>query len=150
MQGVNPNDTRAFENGGCQMIGAAGSTICGELLDANMNVTTDQPFAWFVAPNQNYRLVKITALNASRTYAAGSAAGGVYIAAAKAGSPVVAATQLYAGLHATTATATLDLTLVAGVGTLGTYSNAPLFFSLTTADGTAGTMDFIARCELGQ
>jgi membrane-bound inhibitor of C-type lysozyme len=150
VSGVNPNDNTALLNGGCQLIGAGGSTICGELLNANMNVTTDQPMNWFVAPNQWYRLVKITALNASRSYASGAAAGGFYTAASKGGTAVVAATQAYTALTKTTATASLDLTLVSGAGTLGTWQNTPLYFALTAADGSAGTMDFIARCEIGQ
>ena len=107
----------------------------------------DQPINWFVAPTQYYRLTKITAKNASRTFQSGSAAGGIYTAVAKGGSAVVANSQTYAALHADLATANLDLTLVSGVGTLGEYVNTPLVYSLTTADGTAGTIDLFVQSD---
>lgn len=148
--GVAANDIHALMQDNCALVGVANGGLCGSLLGVNMNVTTDQPFNWFVPANQYYRLTKISAANASRTFAAGSAAGGVYTAAAKGGTAVVAAGQVYTGLAATLATASLDLTLVSGVGTLGRYVNAPLVFSLTTADGSAGTVDLFAYCDMGQ
>jgi hypothetical protein len=148
--GVVNNDIQSLNMAGCGMVGVAGFTLCGELLNANMNVTTDQPMNWFVPANQYYQLRYITARNASRTYGSGSAAGGFYTAVSKGGTAVVAASQAYTGLHATNATSTLDLTLVAGVGTLGVYTASPLILSLTTADGSAGTLDFFAYCQVGQ
>jgi hypothetical protein len=146
--GVAPNDINAMSQAGCAQLGVQ-SGLCGELLSANMNVATDQPFKWFVGPTQSYQLVKIIAKNASRSFAAGSAAGGIYTAASKGGVAVVAAAQAYTALTDTNATANLPLTLVAGVGTLGEYMGAPLIFSLTTADGTAGSIDLLAYCDLG-
>jgi hypothetical protein len=142
------NDVNAMSQAGCVQLGV-GSGLCGTLLAANMNVSTDQPFRWFLGPTQSYQLVKITAKNASRSFGAGSAAGGIYTAASKGGTAIVGAAQAYTALTATNATANLALTLVAGVGTLGQYTNAPLIFSLTTADGSAGTLDFLAYCDLG-
>ncbi len=147
--GVAANDVTSMGQAGCTQLGVGNGGLCGELLGADMTISTDQPFKWFVGPTQSYRLTKITAKNASATLAAGAAAGGVYVAAAKAGSPVVAAAQVYTALTATNATANLDLTLVAGVGTLGEYKNAPLFFSLTTPNVAAVTVDLFAYCDLG-
>lgn len=148
VQGVATNDVNQLHQAGCVQLGLTDG-ICGELLQANMNSSSDQPFAWFLSPTQHFRVVQITATNAKRSYAAGSAEGGVYTAPAEGGTAVVAATQLYAGLVHTLATANLDLTLVSGVGTLGEYANGPLVLTLDTPDGTAGTLDFIARCQLG-
>ncbi len=150
---VDAHDLNELAQVGCVQVGV-GAGLCGELLNVNMNVggagaVGDQPINWFVNPTQSYRLTKIKLTNASRTFAAGSGAGGVYTAAAKGGTAVVAASQTFAGLTALLATSTLDLTLVSGVGDLGVYRNAPLYFSLTTADGTAGTVDLFAYCETG-
>ncbi len=147
--GVAANDVNAMSQAGCTQLGIGNGGLCGELLGADMTLSTDQPFKWFVGPTQSYRLTKITARNASATLAAGAAAGGVYVAPAKAGSPVVAAAQVYTALTATNATANLDLTLVAGVGTLGEYKNAPLYFSLTTPNVAAVFIDLFAYCDLG-
>ena len=146
---VSANDVNELHQAGCVQIGVGNGGLCGTLLGANMNVTTDQPLRWLVPANQYYRLVKITAKNASRSYGSGSAAGGLYTAASKGGTAVVGAGQAYTALLATNATANLDLTLVSGVGTLGEYTNAPLIFSLTTGDGTAGTLDLFAYCDMG-
>ena len=146
---VSAVDVNSMHQSGCVQVGLGSGALCGELLNANMNVTTDQPLLWFVPPLQNYRLTKITAKNASRSYQAGSALGGLYTAVSKGGTAVVAASQAFTALHFTNATANLDLTLVAGVGTLGEYSNSPLVFSLTTGDGSAGTIDLFVYCDTG-
>ncbi len=154
VQGVASVDVKDLAQSGCVTVGIGNGGLCGELLNVNMNVggagaVGDQPLNWFVPANQWYRVTKITARNASRSFSAGSAAGGVYTGLAKPANPVVAATQVFTGLTALTATANLDLTLVAGVGTLGEYVNKPLVFSLTTADGSAGTIDLFAYCDIG-
>ncbi len=146
---VDPRDVNSLHQSGCVQLGLQ-SGLCGELLNVNMNVTTDQPLNWFVPASQNYQLLKILAKNVSRSYQSGSAAGGIYTAAAKGGTAVVANSQAYTALHATAATNTLTLTLVSGVGDTTTYSNSPLVFSLTTADGTAGTLDLFAYCDIGK
>jgi hypothetical protein len=146
---VSADDVNALHQAGCVQLGLGSGALCGELIGANMFVTTDQPLRWFVPANQYYRLTKITARNASRTFAGGTAAGGIYTGTSKPASPVVAASQVYTALTATNATANLDLTLVSGVGDKGEYTNTPLVFSLTTADGTAGTLDLFAYCEMG-
>ncbi len=150
---VAANDINSMEPAGCVQVGTA-SGLCGELLHADMTsggagAVGDQPFTWFVPASQNYRLTKITARNATATLAAGAAAGGVYTAAAKGGSAVVANSQVYTALTAADATRNLDLTLVAGLGTLGEYKNAPLYFSLTTPNVAAVFIDLFAYCDMG-
>jgi len=108
------------------------SGILGKLVGANMNVTTDQAIAISAA---KYRITRITVTNASASLTL--AAGGVYPAAAKGGTAIVAAGQLYTAL--TVALLALDLTL-AVASTV--YSAVPsIFFSLTTAQGAAATAD---------
>lgn len=154
VQSVDARDVNSLHQSGCVQVGVGNGGLCGELLAANMNVggagaVGDQPFKWFVGPTQSYQLTKIVARNASRSFGSGSAAGGIYTAAAKGGSAVVAANQAYTGLTNSSGTHTLTLTLVSGVGDTDTYVNSPLFFSLTTADGTAGHLDLFAYCDMG-
>ncbi len=153
VQSVDARDVNSLHQAGCVQLGVS-TGLCGELLHADMTsggagAIGDQPFAWFVAPTQSYRLTKITARNATATLAAGAAAGGVYTAAAKGGSAVVANSQVYTALTAVDATRNLDLTLVAGLGTIGEYKNAPLFFSLTTPNVAAVFIDLVAYCDMG-
>jgi hypothetical protein len=68
--------------------------LLGRIIGANMNVTTDQPFVMtnYAALNP-FRITKITAKNASISLT--TAAGGVYPAASKGGTAIVAAGQVY-------------------------------------------------------
>lgn len=118
----------------------------GQLVGANMNVTTDQNIPIQLPPGfTRYRIEAIYVNNASISLT--TAAGGVYPAAAKAGVPLVAAAQAYAGLTApgeNAAGSALALTLAAAAAT--TEFNAVqtalgLFFALTTAQGAAATAD---------
>lgn len=105
------------------------------LIGANMNVTTDQaliPYLW--TPGQNYLIERIRVVNASVSLT--TAAGGIYTAASKGGSAIVAAAQAYSTL--TGPTIGLDLT-VAAVGN-GLQTAIPIL-SLTTAQGAAATAD---------
>lgn len=117
--------------------------LLGRLLGANMNVTTDQPFAltqWALL--NAFRITKITAKNASISLT--TAVGGIYPAASKGGTAVVANTQAYSGL--TSAALALDLTLAAGTTV---YSAAQaLYLSLTTAQGAAATVDLYVFGDL--
>lgn len=112
--------------------------IIGRLLGANMNITTDQPFTMFVNPLLKFRPTKITCTNASISLT--TAAGGIYPAASKGGTAMVAAAQAYSALSA--AALALDLTIVAG--TLPTVYAAGVIpiLSLTTGQGAAATADF--------
>lgn len=110
--------------------------LLGRILGANMNVTTDQPFVLtnYAALNP-FRITKITAKNASISLT--TAAGGVYPAATKGGTAIVAAGQVYTAL--TAATIALDLTLAAGT-TVYAKGGAPIL-SLTTGQGAGATAD---------
>jgi hypothetical protein len=111
--------------------------LLGRIIGANMNIATDQPFVltnW--AALNPFRITKITAKNASTSLT--TAAGGVYPAASKAGTAIVASAQAYSALSA--ATIALDLTLAVGT-TVYAKGGAPIL-SLTTGQGGAATADF--------
>lgn len=113
------------------------SGILGSLIGANMNATTDQPFKTFYDLTKGtFAVSKILATNASLSMT--TAAGGIYSAAAKGGSAIVAAGQAYTGL--TVATSLLSLT-IATAGSNQVFSVAPIL-SLTTPQGAAATADF--------
>src|ERR1017187_246196 len=82
-----------------------GSKI-GQILSANMNVTTDQRFVQ-LGFGGSFIIRKIVAANASISLT--TAAGGFYTTTSKGGTPIVAATQAYSGL--TGLTLYLDITL---------------------------------------
>ncbi len=115
------------------MILGEGSTLLGALKGANMNVTTDQAIA---IPWAKYIVRRITFVNPSTSLTL--AAGGVYTAASKGGTAIVAAAQVYSGL--TGATKFIDATLAALLGT-DALTVATLYLSLTTAQGGAATAD---------
>ena len=136
----------AYASGGVVQPVAGGIALIGQLVGANMNVTTDQNIPLIIPGGfSRYRIEAIYANNASISLT--TAAGGIYPAAAKAGAPLVAAAQAYAGLTApgdNAAGSALALTLAAAAAT--TEFNAVqtalgLFFSLTTAQGAAATAD---------
>jgi hypothetical protein len=107
--------------------------MLGSLLGANLNSTADQAIP--IAAGK-YILRRIVVTNASGTPSL--AVGGIYTAASKGGTQVVAATQVFSGL--TSAPVSVDLTLAAGaIGAALTASQ--LFLSLTTAQGSAMTAD---------
>lgn len=132
--------------------GAAGAVppqgataLIGQKIAANMNVTTDQNIPLVLSAGfTRWKLDKIVVSNPSISLT--TAAGGVYPAAAKGGTPVVAAAQAYAGLTAAppAAGSSLDLTLAATVPTIefgATQTALGLFFALTTPQGAAATAD---------
>lgn len=103
---------------------------------ANMNTTADQQFIAPILPGK-WVPTSFYAVNCSGTPT--TAAGGIYTAASKGGTALVAATQTYAGL--TTAATVLALTPASGVATTA-IGPTVLYLSLTTAQGTAMTCDF--------
>jgi hypothetical protein len=112
-----------------------GRIICS-IRSANFNTTADQACtinslitAW--APTA----VWVTNCTGTLTLAAG----GVYPAASKGGTPMVASTQAYSTL--TTSTLVLNLTMAAGIATTR-FTIGTAFLSLTTAAGSAATCDF--------
>src|SRR3954468_7933019 len=119
-----------------------GTVQCGFLRGANLNTTADQPIT-LTGTNPNYRVTAVYVANPSA--AVTTAAGGFYTAAAKAGLAVVAAGQVYSGLTSVgpnTAGSLISLTVVNGNLTAN-----PLYFSLTTAEGTARTADVYVHCS---
>jgi len=144
---VDANGRVGYASGGVVQAAASGIVLIGQLVGANMNVTTDQNIPLIIPGGYSrYRIEAIYANNASVSLT--TAAGGIYPAAAKAGVPLVAAGQAYAGLTApgdNAAGSALALTLAAAAAT--TEFNAVqtalgLFLSLTTPQGAAATADF--------
>jgi hypothetical protein len=103
------------------------------LVGANMNATTDQALVrmhGFTA----YEINNIYALNPSGSCA--SAVGGIYTAAAKGGTAVVAASQAYSTLSGT------GTNLILTTATAGRNRRTEdLILSLTTPHGSAATCD---------
>lgn len=128
MQVSHERSSLTFGRGAPQQSSVSTEILIGSLAGANFNVTTDQA----ITITTGYRVTKITVTNASVNMT--TAAGGFYSEAAKAGTALVAATQVYTAL--TSATVTLDCTIAAVVGGLST-----VYFSLTTGQGAAATAD---------
>jgi len=115
-----------------------GGILLGSLIAANFNSTADQQITIFDNPSK-YILRRIVVANASTSLT--TAAGGIYTAASKGGTAVVAASQAYTTL--TGSTLFLDLTLnTTSSANITVKSAIPnLYFSLTTAQGAAATAD---------
>jgi hypothetical protein len=127
--------------------------VIAKLIGANLNVTADQALALQIADADNlvttlagnFILDKIVVTNASISLT--TAAGGVYTAASKGGTAVVAAGQVYTALTASTKFVALTLANSALTDVLN-LSN--LYFSLTTAQGAAATADIYVYGRLFQ
>jgi len=108
----------------------------GRKLAADFNSTADQSIT--LLPG-NWTITGVYAAKGSRSMT--TAAGGVYTAAAKGGTAIVAAGQTYTGLTGATTdvvTCTMAATpTVSGSGVTG----ATIYFALTTGQGAAGTGD---------
>lgn len=105
------------------------------LSSADMNVTTDQDFTK-VGTFGNFIIIGIRAYDASTSLT--TAVGGIYEAASKGGTAIVANSQAYSAL--TAATLGLDLTVAAhGKDVL---NSSALYLSLTTPQGGAATAGF--------
>ena len=91
---------------GAQLPDRFGGILLGELIGANMNSTGDQQIVIFSAPAK-YIIRRIVATNASISLT--TAVGGIYTAVSKGGTAVVANSQAYSTLSASTKF--LDLTL---------------------------------------
>src|SRR5262249_46704519 len=104
-------------------------------VNANMNATTDQAWVPFIGANVPYRVRQITATNASISLT--TAVGGIYPAASKGGTALVAATQVFSAL--TGPTLAVDLTLVATPGNTFYAPSTIQYLSLTTPQGAAAT-----------
>jgi len=115
-----------------------GGILLGKLIGANMDSTDDQRIVMFSNPSK-FILRRIVVTNASISLT--TAAGGVYTATSKGGTAVVASSQAYSSLSASTLF--LDLTLnTSGSASTTVKSSIPnLYLSLTTAQGAAATAD---------
>lgn len=115
-------------------ITAVGTEILlGSKIGVNMNSTADQLIPITLIGSKKYRITRIGVTNASISLT--TAAGGVYQAASKAGTAIVANTQVYSSLSV--ATTWLDLTLAIS----RTYTLSNLYFALSTPQGAAATAD---------
>src|SRR5262245_58763839 len=104
----------------------------------NMNTTADQQIP-IVLPSgvTKWTVNAFLATNPSTSLAGSAAAGGIYTAAAKTGTAILGAGQTYTPLVVADDLQTLNTGLV----TNKTFSTSPIFFSLTTAHGSAATID---------
>lgn len=118
------------------LTGSLPTNLIGRLLSANFNSTADQAIEMFNALEQRFRVTKITVENTS-VNGMNTAVGGIYPAASKGGTALVANTQVYTGL--TNANTALDLTLATPNAIQP--GNTTLYFSLTTPQGAAATAD---------
>lgn len=115
-----------------------GGILLGKLIGANMNSTADQQITIFSNPSK-FILRRIVVTNASISLT--TAAGGVYTAASKGGTAVVAAAQAYSSLTASTLFLDLTLSTTSSASTTVKSSIPNLYLSLTTAQGAAATAD---------
>lgn len=116
-----------------QIFGTGVEQLIGTKLSANMNVITDQAIPITRIGSQKYLITKIVVTNASISLT--TAAGGVYQTTSKGGTAIVANSQAYSALSASTTA--LNLTLAIN----RTYTLDNIYFSLTTAQGAAATAD---------
>jgi hypothetical protein len=106
-------------------------TVVGQLLNADFNVTTDQVIPlWVYRPS----IIGIYVTNSNGAPLT-TAQGGIYSAASKGGTAIVAATQGYTQLNGNPVY--LQLTLAAFLR----ITTNQIFFSLTTAQGAAAHAD---------
>lgn len=110
--------------------------LLATVIGANMNSTADQAFVKNGAWSTGF-VDKITVRNASISLT--TVQGGIYTAASKAGTAIVAASQAYSAL--TTAFLGIDLTVTAG-GKSAASLITNMVLSLTTGQGAAATADF--------
>lgn len=134
-------DVTDLQAQGCFLIDPPPTELLFKLIGANFNsggagATGDQLMTpVFSYTKYKFRIRRITVDNASISLT--TAAGGVYTAAGKTGSIIVAAGQVYSSL--TTALLALDLTM--NLPNLVNPAGTPLYFSLSTAQGATATGD---------
>lgn len=118
---------------GCAILTPPPTDLLFSLKNADFNSTADQ----ILTPtfNGKFRIRRVTVQNASISLT--TAAGGLYTAASKGGSAIVAAGQAYSSL--TGALLALDCTIA--LPALVLAAATPLYLSLTTAQGAAATAD---------
>ena len=122
------------QGGTAGTLGERGFSLLGSL-NADLNTTADQAIT-ILAGITKYRVRQIMLFDASVDMSASPAQGGVYSAAAKGGTAIVANTQLYTTLSA--ASKVLALTISAA-GLADYLTAGTLYLSLTAAHGTPAT-----------
>lgn len=130
-------DMADLVSAGCAQLTPPPTDLLGKLLGANFNSTADQQIS--LTFTGKYRVKRIVVCNTS-VNGMSTAAGGLYSAASKGGSAIVAAGQVYTGL--TNALTALELTMA--LPTLVLAAGTPLFLSLTTPQGAAALADVYA------
>ncbi len=135
---VAANDLQSLLDVGCVVPG-----FFARLIGANMNATTDQSFT-VINSAMPYRITKISATNASTSLT--TAVGGVYVAASKGGTAVVANSQVFSAL--TTSALAVDLTIVSGQEAIIRVAGVTPILSLTTAQGAAATADLYLYADV--
>lgn len=112
--------------------------LIGKLIGANMNVTTDN-----IVPLTDqaglFIFDRIIVTNPSISLT--TAAGGVYTAASKGGTALVAAGQVYTALTAAAKFAALTLANSALTDVFDSSVQTSIYLNLTTAQGAAATAD---------
>lgn len=112
--------------------------LVGKLVGANMNVQTDNIIP--ITPQAElFTLTRIVVTNASISLT--TAAGGVYTAASKAGSAIVAAGQVYSALTTSVKFVSLTLASISLTDVINSATQTNLYLSLTTAQGAPATAD---------
>lgn len=113
----------------------------GKLIGANFNSTADQAIP-IASPHPKYRLAQIVVANASISLT--TAQGGLYSAASKGGTTLVANTQAYitlTGAAVNSAGSVMLPTVVAAPGNTTLWDIGTIYFSLTTPQGAPATAD---------
>jgi hypothetical protein len=119
--------------------------ILGVLRGANLNATTDQTItiqpltsgnAGYLPTATKYIVTGVWVDNCSE--GTSEAVGGLYTAASKGGNALVANTQTYANCASST---TMQTATLASAAANNTLTGGTLYFSLTTAQGSADTGD---------
>jgi hypothetical protein len=131
--GVAANDMGSLLNAGCVV-----PSFVGRLLNADMNATTDQLFT-LINSTLPYRITRISFADTGGVSLT-TAQGGIYPAASKGGTAIVANTQAFT--TATGATIVFDLTIVSGQQNILRAAGLVPILSLTTAQGAAAAGDF--------
>ncbi len=131
---MSSQDVTDLKNAGGYLLTPPPTNLIGYIKSANFNSASDQPVNMLI--NAKYRVTKITAENTS-VPGMDTAVGGIYTAASKGGSALVASTQVYTGM--TDANTALDLTLALPNKILA--AGTALYLSLTTAQGATATVD---------
>jgi len=113
----------------------------GKLISADFNSTSDQAIP-ITYPGIGYRMFGFFVTNPSVSMT--TAAGGFYSAAAKGGTALVAASQVYSALTSNSANTAGNMvipTLAANVATTTLWTLSTMYFSLSTPQGSAATAD---------